>query len=89
MDGVYGMQSRLAPSGGVASLRSGLRHFGECGNSAGKPLRCQRQSGPLGPCALGLPPRRRKLVPYGMFLIQAIETKPDITMPEPTTRLWD
>jgi len=49
----------------------------------------RRHSGSLAPARQGRPPGRGKLVPYEAFLIQIVEAKPAITMPELAARLLD
>jgi transposase len=58
------------------------------------PLRSQRQlrdqaDATPGAARQGRPRGTGKLAPYAAFLIQAVETKPDITMPDLAARLWD
>ena len=69
------------------SCRAAARHFGVSDSFAIKLLQRQRQSGSPAPARQGRPPGRRKLAPFETFLIQAVETKPDITMPELAVRL--
>ena len=71
------------------SCRAAARHFGVGDSFAIKLLQRQRQSGSPAPARQGRPPGRRKLAPYETFLIQAVETKPDITMPELAARLLE
>jgi transposase len=71
------------------SCRAAARHFGVGDSFAIKLLQRQRRSGSPAPARQGRPPGRRKLAPYETFLIQAVETKPDITMPELAARLLE
>ena len=71
------------------SCRAAARHFGVSGSFAIKLLQRQRTSGSPAPARQGRPPGRRWLSPYEAFLIQAVETKPDITMPELAARLLE
>ena len=49
----------------------------------------QRQFGSPAPARQGRPPGSGKLVPYESFLIQIVEAKPAITMPELAARLLE
>ncbi len=49
----------------------------------------QRQSGSPAPARQGRPCGTGKLAPYERFLIQAVEKRPDITMPDLAARLWE
>ena len=69
------------------TCRAAARHFGVSDSFAIKLLQRQRQSGSPAPARQGRPLGHRKLSPYETFLIQAVETKPDITMPELAARL--
>ena len=71
------------------TCRAAARHFGVSDSFAIKLLQRQRQSGSPAPARQGRPPGHRKLSPYETFLIQAVETKPDITMPELAARLLE
>ena len=71
------------------SCRAAARHFGVSDSFAIKLLQRQRQSGSPVPAKQGRPPGGRRLSPYETFLIQAVEAKPDITMPELAARLLD
>jgi len=71
------------------SCRAAARHFGVSDSCAIKLLQHQRQSGSPTPARQGRPPGRGKLVPYEAFLIQIVETKPAITMPELAARLLE
>jgi transposase len=85
------------------SRRAAARHFGVSDSFAIKLLQRQRQSGSPAPARQGRPRGTGKLAPYKAFLIQAVESKPsrasrreqaveskpDITMPDLATRLWE
>jgi len=71
------------------SCRAAARHFGVSDSFAIKLLQRQRQAGSPAPARQGRPPGHRRLLPYETFLIQAVETKPDITMPELAARLLE
>jgi transposase len=71
------------------SCRAAARHFRVSDSFAIKLLQRQRQSGSPAPAKQGRPPGDRRLSPYETFLIQAVEAKPDITMPELAARLLD
>ncbi len=71
------------------SCRAAARHFRVSDSFAIKLLQRQRQSGSPAPAKQGRPPGGRRLSPYETFLIQAVEAKPDITMPELAARLLD
>jgi transposase len=71
------------------SCRAAARHFGVSDSCAIKLMQRQRHSGSLAPARQGRPPGGGKLVAYEAFLIQTVETKPDITMPELAARLLE
>ncbi len=71
------------------SCQAVARHFGVSNSFAIKLLQRQRQSGSPTPARQGRPPDHRRLSPYETFLIQAVETKPDIAMPELAARLLE
>lgn len=71
------------------SCRAAARHFGVSDSFAIKLLKRQRTSGSPIPARQGRPPGRRRLSPYEAFLIQTVEAKPDITMPELAARLLE
>jgi transposase len=71
------------------SCRAAARHFGVSDSCAIKLMQRQRQFGSLAPARQGRPPGGGKLVPYEAFLIQAVEARPAITMPELAARLLD
>ena len=52
-----------------------------------KLLRRQAQSGSPAPARQGRPRGTGRLAPYETFLVQTVEAKPDITMPELAARL--
>src|SRR5690349_6693337 len=69
--------------------RAAARHFGVSDSCAIKLMQRQRHSGSRAPARQGRPPGSGKLVPYESFLIQAVEAKPAITMPELAARLLE
>jgi transposase len=71
------------------SCRAAARHFGVSDSFAIKLLQRQRQSGSPAPARQGRPLGGRRLSPYEAFLIQTVEAKPDITMPELAARLLE
>jgi transposase len=71
------------------SCRAAARHFGVSDSFAIRLMQRQRQFGSRAPARQGRPPGRGKLVPYEAFLIQTVETKPAITMPELAARLLE
>jgi transposase len=71
------------------SCRAAARHFGVSDSFAIKLLQRQRTSGSPIPARQGRPSGHRRLSPYEAFLIQSVETKPDITMPELAARLLE
>jgi transposase len=72
------------------SCRAAARHFGVSDSFAIKLMQRQRQSGSPMPARQGRRPRGSgKLTPYEAFLIEVVETKPDITMPELAARLLE
>jgi transposase len=70
------------------SCRAAARHFGVSDSFAIKLLQRQRTSGSPNPARQGRPSGHGRLSPYEA-LIQAVETKPDITMPELAARLLE
>ncbi len=52
-------------------------------------MQLKRHSGSLAPARQGRPPGGGKLVPYESFLIQTVEARPAITMPELAARLLE
>src|SRR5918997_2637403 len=71
------------------TCRAAARHFGVSDSFAIKPLQRQRLSGSPTPARQGRPSGHRRLSPYEAFLIQAVETKPDITRPDLAARLLE
>jgi len=71
------------------SRRAAARHFGVSDSFAIKLMRHQGQSGSPAPARQGRPRGRGKLAPHETFLVQAVEAKPDLTMPELATRLLE
>ena len=69
------------------SRRAAARHFGVSDSFAIKLMQRQTQSGSPAPARQGRPPGTGKLAPYEGFLVQAVETQPDLTMPELAARL--
>jgi transposase len=69
------------------SCRAAARHFDVSDSCAIKLMQRQRRFG--SPARQGRPPGRGKLVPYETFLIQTVEAKPAITMPELAARLLE
>jgi transposase len=54
-----------------------------------KLVRRTRDTGSPAPARQGRPPGRGKLVPYEAFLIQTVEARPAISMPELAARLLE
>jgi transposase len=71
------------------SCRAAARHFDVSDSFAIKLVRRTRHFGSSAPARQGRPPGRGKLVPYEAFLIQTVEAKPAITMPELAARLLE
>jgi transposase len=69
--------------------RAAARHFRVSDSFAIKLMQRQRQSGSPAPARQGRPRGTGKLAPYETFLIQAVESQPDITMPDLAARLWE
>jgi transposase len=87
----YSLDLRVRVAGFVEagrSRRAAARHFGVSDSFAIKLLRRQAQSGSPAPARQGRPRGRGRLAPYETFLVQSVEAKPDITMPELAARLW-
>ena len=87
----YSLDLRVRVTGFVESghtHRAAARHFGVSDSFAIKLLRRQAQSGSPAPARQGRPRGRGRLAPYETFLVQSVEAKPDITMPELAARLW-
>ena len=70
------------------SCRAAARHFGVSDSFAIKLVRRTRHLGSPAPDRQGRPPGRGKLVPYETFLIQTVEARPAITMPELAAGCW-
>ncbi|MBO1907593.1 IS630 family transposase [Microvirga sp. 3-52] len=64
-------------------------HFDVSESFAIKLVRRTRDTGSPAPDRQGRPPGRGKLVPYEAFLIQTVEARPAITMPERAVRLLE
>jgi transposase len=71
------------------SCRAAAQHFCVSESFAIKLVRRTRHLGSPAPDCQGRPPGHGKLVPYETFLIQTVEAKPAITMPELAARLLD
>ena len=88
----YSFDLRVRVAGFVEaghSCRAAARHFAVSDSFAIKLMQRQRQSGSPGPARQGRPCGTGKLAPYERFLIQAVEKRPDITMPDLAARLWE
>lgn len=88
----YSLDLRVRVAGFVEtghSCRAAARHFSVSDSFAIKLMQRQRQSGSPAPARQGRPSGTGKLAPYEAFLIQAVETRPDITMPDLAARLWE
>ena len=88
----YSLDLRVRVAGFVAaghSCRAAARHFSVSDSFAIKLMQRQRQSGSPAPARQGRPRGTGKLAPYETFLIQAVESQPDITMPDLAARLWE
>ena len=71
------------------SRRAAARRLGVSESFAIKLVRHQERSGSPAPVRQGRPPGSGKLAPFEAFLIQEVENKPDITMPDLAARLWE
>jgi transposase len=71
------------------SCRVAAQHFAVSESFAIKLVRRTRDTGSPAPVRQGRPPGHGKLVPYESFLIQSVEARLAITMPELATRLLD
>ena len=69
------------------TCRAAARHFEVSDSCAIKLMQRKRQMGSLAPARQGRPPGGGKLVAYETFLIQTVEARPAITMPELAVRL--
>jgi transposase len=88
----YSLDLRVRVAGFVEaghSCRAAARHFAVSDSFAIKLMQRQRQSGLPAPARQGRPRGTGKLAPYETFLIQAVESQPDITMPDLAARLWE
>ena len=88
----YSLDLRVRVADFVAaghSCRAAARHFRVSDSFAIKLMQRQRQSGSPAPARQGRPRGTGKLAPYETFLIQAVESQPDITMPDLAARLWE
>jgi transposase len=86
----YSLDLRVRVAGFVEaghSRRAAARHFGVSDSFAIKLLRRQAQSGSPAPARQGRPRGTGRLASYETFLMQTVEAKPDITMPELAARL--
>ena len=71
------------------SRRAAARHFSVSDSFAIKLLHRQGRSGSPAPARQGRPRGTGKLAPYEGFLVQVVEARPDITMPELAAQLMD
>jgi transposase len=71
------------------SCRAAAQHFDVSESFAIKLVQRKRRFGSPAPARQGRPPGGGKLVPYESFLIQTVEARPAITMPELAARLLD
>jgi transposase len=71
------------------SRRAAARRLGVSESFAIKLVRHQERSGSPAPVRQGRPPGSGKLARFEAFLIQEVEKKPDITMPDLAARLWE
>ena len=88
----YSMDLRERVTGFVAqghSRRAAARRLGVSGSFAIKLVKHQARSGSPAPVRQGRPRGTGKLAPFETFLIQEVEKKPDITMPELAVRLLE
>ncbi len=88
----YSLDLRVRVADFVAaghSCRAAARHFRVSDSFAIKLMQRQRQSGSPAPARQGRPRGTGKLAPYETFLIQSVESQPDITMPDLAARLWE
>src|SRR5918997_3730769 len=88
----YSLDLRVRVAGFVEaghSCRAAARHFRVSDSFAIKLMQRQRQSGSPAPARQGRPRGTGKLAPYETFLIQSVESQPDITMPDLAARLWE
>lgn len=88
----YSFDLRVRVAGFVEaghSCRAAARHFSLSDSFAIKLMQRQRQAGSPAPARQGRPCGTGKLAPYERFLIEAVEKRPDITMPDLAARLWE
>ena len=88
----YSLDLRVRVAGFVEaghSCRAAARHFGVSDSCAIRLVRRTRDTGSPTPARQGRPPGGGKLVPYESFLIQTVEARPAITMPELAARLLE
>jgi transposase len=88
----YSLDLRVRVAALVAaghSCRAAARHFGVSDSFAIKLVQRTRHLGSPAPARQGRPPGRGKLRPYETFLVQTVEAKPAITMPELAARLLE
>jgi transposase len=88
----YSLDLRVRVAAFVAaghSCRAAARHFGVSDSFAIKLVQRTRHFGSPAPARQGRPPGRGKLGPYETFLVQTVEAKPAITMPELAARLLE
>jgi transposase len=88
----YSVDLRVRVAGLVEagySRRAAARHFGVSDSFAIKLLQRQRQSGSPAPARQGRPRGTGRLAPYETFLVETVQARPDITMPELAARLWE
>ena len=71
------------------SRRAAARRLGVSESFAIKLVKHQERSGSPAPVRQGRPHGSGKLAPYEAFLIQEVEKKPDITMPDLVARLLE
>ena len=88
----YSMDLRERVTAFVAqghSRRAAARRLGVSESFAIKLVKHQERSGSPTPVRQGRPHGSGKLAPYEAFLIQEVEKKPDITMPDLVARLLE
>ena len=88
----YSLDLRVRVAAFVAqghSCRAAARRLGVSESFAIKLVKHQERSGSPAPVRQGRPHGSGKLVPYEAFLIQEVEAKPDITMPDLAARLLE
>jgi transposase len=88
----YSLDLRVRVAGFVGaghSCRAAAGHFDVSESFAIKLVRRTRDTGSPAPSRQGRPPGRGKLAPYESFLIQTVEARPAITMPELAALLLD